>query len=135
MMKYSFLILLILLGCQKERWNLTISGNRYQMLRDESGPKASQGNTVFFNYEVYKPNSDGIDSLMFNSRDQAAMLKYKMPEEVKNDDPETNAPIIELLFKMSKGDSAIVEHKLPQNMRGKVGASKLKYVVSLVDIK
>jgi len=136
-MKTSFFFLavlsaLVLSSCGKGG-GTTISGHEFKLIQDEAGNNAVEGDYVYFIYSVRAK-----DSMVFNSTIQSPVVRFKLPKAEKADKPINSQPILELLYHMSKGDSAVVNQKIDDEIRNRIGMSDVQeraYHVRLIDIK
>ncbi len=110
----------------------TLNEFDYKMIKDNEGPVAKEGDYVYFRYTVKSK-----DSIVFTSMQQVPMIKFKLPKQVKIE--QKNAmPISDVIYAMSKGDSAIVYQKLDAATKASIGlpnAEELTFEVYLDDIK
>ena len=113
--------------------NTTLNGFKYQLLNDAPGETAKEGDYVYFRYNV-KNN----DSIIFSSTSQVPLIKFKLPKLDTTTDMKKAIPISELLYKMSKSDSAVVYQKLDEATKASIGlkdATELTFEVYLDNIK
>lgn len=126
------LITVFMTSCGAKKVQKTINGFEVTLLHDEPGDLAKEGDYAYFRYEVKSK-----DSTLFSSSSQTPMIKFKLPK-VEKQDPKNAQPLLEALFLMSKGDSALVEQMLTEEMKTQIGINnvdKLSFYISLVDIK
>lgn len=126
------LITVFMTSCGAKKVQKTINGFEVTILHDEPGDLAKEGDYAYFRYEVKSK-----DSTLFSSSSQTPMIKFKLPK-VEKQDPKNAQPLLEALFLMSKGDSALVEQMLTEEMKTQIGINnvdKLSFYISLVDIK
>jgi FKBP-type peptidyl-prolyl cis-trans isomerase FkpA len=137
-MKIYFLpalgVLLLFLGCQKKELR-TPAGFRYTMHKDAPGDPAKAGDLVFFHVKVTTNEGDSIH--YDTEKDDPTMPRIKMPspEEIQGMPP---APHLELLYLMSKGDSATVVWEIDtvsQKPPGFENAKEIRYHMVVVDIQ
>lgn len=126
------LITVFMTSCGAKKVQKTINGFEVTLLHDEPGDLAKEGDYAYFRYEVKSK-----DSTLFSSSSQTPMIKFKLPK-VEKQDPKNAQPLLEALFLMSKGDSALVEQMLTEEMKTQIGINnvdKLSFYISLADIK
>lgn len=119
-------------SCGAKKVQKTINGFEVTLLHDEAGDLAKEGDYAYFRYEVKSK-----DSTLFSSSAQTPMIKFKLPK-VEKQDPKNAQPLLEALFLMSKGDSAVVDQMLTEEMKTQIdlsGVDKLSFYISLLDIK
>lgn len=126
------LIAVSMSSCGAKKVQKTLNGFDVTLIHDEPGDLAMEGDYAYFRYEV-KSN----DSTLFSSSTQTPMIKFKLPK-LEKQDAKNAQPLLEALFLMSKGDSAMVEQTLTEEMKASIGIAnvdKLSFYVSLVDLK
>lgn len=126
------LLALITYSCKKASEQTSLSGFKYTILNDQEGPLAKEGDYVYFRYTVKVK-----DSLVFNSQSQNPDIKFKLPKPEKKD-PKNAQPIVELLYCLSKGDSAVIRQSIDDEVRKQIGipdAQELVFYVTLTDVK
>ncbi len=123
----------MLISCNKNGgMQKTISGFDVQLVKDEKGDVAKEGDYVYFRYHVV-----GNDSLIFSSTMQTPVIKFKLPK-LEKQEAKNAQPMLEAIHLMSIGDSAVVYQPLDEEMKKSVGLphiNKIEYHVALVDIK
>ncbi|MEO6691842.1 MAG: FKBP-type peptidyl-prolyl cis-trans isomerase [Saprospiraceae bacterium] len=130
LLTFSCLLLLVLACKQAEKTSL--SGFKYSILNDESGALAKEGDYVYFRYIVKVK-----DSLVFNSISQSPNIKFKLPKAEKKE-LKNAQPVVDLLYCLSKGDSAVIHQPIEEDVRKQIGiadAKELLFYVTLIDIK
>jgi len=137
-MKSNFFLLLCMMAffvssCGK-KGGQTISGHSFEYIEDVEGTNAVEGDYVYFLFSVKVK-----DSVVFNSITQnPPFIRFKLPKSEKPADKTNSQPVLEVLYFMSKGDSAVVYMETDSVVRAQIGiddADKLAYHVRLIDIK
>lgn len=127
------LIAVLATACAK-KGGQTVSGHAYEYIEDVAGTNAVEGDYVYFQFTVKVK-----DSVVFNSVTQnPPFIRFKLPKNEKPADKTNSQPVLELLYFMSKGDSAVVYLETDEEVRKQIGiadAQKLAYHVRLIDIK
>lgn len=124
-------IILIGVSC-KQSEKTTLNGLKYRILSDQSGDPAKEGDYVYFRYIVKVK-----DSLVFNSMSSNPNIKFKLPKQEKKDTKNVQ-PVVEILYYLSKGDSAVITQEIDDNIRQQIGipdAKEIVFYVTLTDIK
>jgi len=134
-MKTTFLAAIcciMLVAACKTAEKTTNSGFRYSILDDKAGDAVKEGDYVYFRYLVKVK-----DSLVFNSMGSNPNIKFKLPKQEKKEMKKAQ-PVVEVLYAMSKGDSAMVIQEVDDEVRKQIGipdAKEIVFYVTLTDVK
>ncbi|MBK8955447.1 MAG: FKBP-type peptidyl-prolyl cis-trans isomerase [Saprospiraceae bacterium] len=110
----------------------TLNGFDFEFIQNESGESPKEGDYVYFRYYVKTG-----DSLLFSSTMQNDMIRFKLPK-VEKQEAKNAQPMLEAIYLMSKGDSAVVHQVVDEDMKKAIGISnveKLSFYVALLDVK
>lgn len=125
----SGLLISCKMGASKQK---TMNGFEMEIIKDEPGEMAKEGDYVYFRYHVKSK-----DSLIFSSTMQTPVIKFKLPK-LEKAEAKNAQPITEALHLMSKGDSAVVYQTLDEQMKKSIGIPGIDIIafhVFLEDIK